>query len=679
MLLPSQKSQNTQSRALLCKRLHKTSLLAIAALFLTVTFPWTAAQAQKTYSVASPDGKTSINLAVSTAPTLSIVHGGATLLEPSVINLQIDSVQDISWKVSKFTKTSVDQWIHPVVPVKFKNIEDHYNEGTIQFAGGVSLVLRAYNDGVAYRWIITHKGPFKVWKEDLHQQYHPKDSAWYALEDRFYSHNERVFRPYEMDSIGSKQLGSLPMVVAEGSAKVLFTEADLYDYAGLWLTGDGNGGVRDTFPDYPKTQKERGDRDRLITSREAYIAVGTDQKALPWRLWEIEDKDGGLLTSTLVYQLSRSTNEDYSWVKPGKVAWDWWNDNNVYNVDFRAGINTQTYKYYVDFAAKSGLSYIILDEGWSPVDNIVKVVPDINMEDLVAYANSKNVGVILWVSWLALDHQLNEALDLYSKWGIKGIKVDFMQRDDQLMVNYYEKVAKATAQRHMLVDFHGAYKPTGLDRLYPNALTREGVFGNENMKWFDPKDPRVTGPEHNVTLAFTRMAVGPMDFTPGAMLNATKDEWRADNSNPMSNTTRTQQLAMYVVYESPLQMLCDNPTRYYKEPECMDFLSTVPVTWDSTVVLQAKVGDYVAVARLAPDGSWYIGAMTDWTPRDLTMNLSFLPQGSWTMDSWADGINADRNAQDFKRVQNQRVTSGQTITVHLAPGGGFAARIRKAN
>jgi alpha-glucosidase len=654
--------------------------LSSRAAWLLILFAAPRAGAQ-TFNVPSPDKRTTVSVTVAgqDAPTISVTHDGKTLVEASPIGIVIDSAGTTDYKVKRFTWSKVDQWLHPLVPVKFSNIRDVYDGGSLEFKNGMTLLLRAYDNGVAYRWVVRRKGDYKVWTETLHLRFHAGDSAWYPLEESFYSHNERVFFPYELDSIGPRQLGSLPVLVNVGGTKVLFTEADLYDYAGLWVRGDGKGALDATFPQYPKVMRETSERDRKVLSREDFIATGHDEKTLPWRLLAIEDNDDGLLTNTLVYQLSRGTTEDYSWVQPGKVSWDWWNDNNVYDVDFRAGINTATYKYYVDFAARYGLSYIILDEGWSPVGDILKVVPDLNMQELLDYARDKHVGVILWVSWLSLDKQLDQALDLYSRWGVKGIKVDFMQRDDQLMVNYYEKVAKATAAKHMLVDFHGAYKPTGLDRRYPNALTREGVFGNENSKWFDPKERRVLDPEHNVTLPFTRMVTGPMDYTPGTMLNTTKNAWAAINSTPMSKGTRCQQLAMYVVYESPLQMLCDNPTHYYKEPACMDFLSTVPVTWDTTVVLHAKVGDYVALARRASNGDWYIGAMTDWTPRDLKLELSFLDDGKWTMDNWQDGINADRNAQDFKRVQGQTVTSSQTVAVHLAPGGGWVARITKSH
>jgi alpha-glucosidase len=648
----------------------KMKIALIALLFSAL-----GANAQQT--VSSPDKRTTVEIK---SGSLVITHNGQPLASCQ-IGITIDSANPFRWDAKpRVIQHTSDQWIHPVVSAKYKNIEDLYNEETLRFKNGLSLLVRVYDNGIAYRWTVDRKGDYKIWDEQLHLQLHKEDSAWYPLEDGFYSHNERIFKPMQLDAIGPKQLASLPALFNINGTKVLLTEADLYDYAGMWIVGDNQGGIDATFPRYPKEMKETSDRDRKVLTREPYIATAQDQKTLPWRVLAIADKDADLLTNTLVYQLSRETTDDFSWVKPGKVSWDWWNDNNVYDVDFRAGINTATYEYYVDFAAHFGLPYIILDEGWSPIDDITKVAPGIDMDALLAYAKQKNVGVILWVSWLSLDKQLDQALDLYQRWGIPGIKVDFMQRDDQLMVNYYEKIAKATAARKMLVDFHGAYKPTGLDRLYPNALTREGVFGNENSKWSDSKDPRVLTPGHNVTLPFTRMVAGPMDYTPGAMQNAAKGAWAAIYSNPMSQGTRCQQLAMYVVYESPLQMLCDNPTHYYKEPECMDFLSTVPVLWDTTIVLAAKVGDYIAVARRAANGDWYIGAMTDWTPRDLKLDLSFLGNGNYTMDLWRDGINADRNGEDFKRLQGIAVGAevDQDLTIHLAPGGGWVARIRKA-
>jgi alpha-glucosidase len=372
----------------------------------------------------------------------------------------------------------------------------------------------------------------------------------------------------------------------------------------------------------------------------------------------------------MIYKLAKPCQlDDTSWIKPGKVAWDWWNWNNIYGVDFRAGINTETYKYYIDFASKYGIEYVILDEGWYKLGNLLDVVPEINVEELVTHGKEKNVGIILWVIWKTLDDQLEEALDQFVKWGVKGIKVDFMQRDDQWMVNYYYKIAREAAKRHLLVDFHGAYKPTGLIRTYPNVLTSEGVRGLENSKW-SKDDP---SPGHNVTIPFIRMLAGPMDYTPGAMLNATKEPFRPVFNRPMSQGTRCHQLAMYVVYESPLQMLCDSPSNYLKEAECMDFFSRVPTVWDDTKVLDAKVGEYVLITRRSGN-EWYVGAMTNWTARELEVDFSFLDAGNYTIEIYQDGINADRNAMDYKKVV-RTVTKNEKLNIHLAPGGGWVGRL----
>ncbi len=362
------------------------------------------------------------------------------------------------------------------------------------------------------------------------------------------------------------------------------------------------------------------------------------------------------------------TLQDTSWIKPGKVAWDWWNAHNVYDVDFKAGINTQTYKYYIDFAAKYGIEYIILDEGWYKLGNLLEVVPEINMEELIAYAKQKNVGIILWVIWKTLDDQLETALNQFAKWGVKGIKVDFMQRSDQLLIDYYHKISREAAKRKMLVDFHGDQKPATMTRTWPNLISTEGVKGLEWSKW-----SAETEPEHNVTLPFTRMFLGPMDYTPGAMLNAPKTSFAPIFNHPMSLGTRCHQLAMYIVYESPLQMLADSPSNYLREPQVMDFLAPVPTQWDETKVLDGRIAEFVVVAR-RNDRDWYIGGMTNWTSRELEIDLSFLPQGNFSMEAFQDGANADRYGSDYKVTKSQ-VNHTTKLKVTLAPGGGWAARI----
>ncbi|MDZ7723815.1 MAG: glycoside hydrolase family 97 catalytic domain-containing protein [candidate division KSB1 bacterium] len=413
------------------------------------------------------------------------------------------------------------------------------------------------------------------------------------------------------------------------------------------------------------------DRNQVIVREADYIAKVKPRQKLPWRVFMLADQDKELLTNDLVFQLSRPLQiENPDWIKPGTVAWDWWNALNIYGVDFESGINTETYKYYIDFASEYGLDYIILDEGWSQsTTNIKESNPDIDIHELVRYGEEKNVGVILWMLWGPLNRDMQEILERYADWGVKGIKVDFMQRSDQDMVLFYERCARIAAENQLLVNYHGAFKPTGLRRAYPNVVNFEGVKGLENCKWTD-----VITPEHDVTLPFIRMAVGPMDYTPGAMDNAHPVNFSARFTRPMSQGTRCHQAAMYVVYEAPLQMLSDSPSNYYREPETTEFISSIPTVWDSTVVLAAKVADYIAVARRHND-VWYVGAMTDGSPRTIILNLSFLSTGTYQADIMQDGTNAAKNAIDYERVKKQ-VTAETRLEIHMAPGGGWAGKFK---
>jgi alpha-glucosidase len=473
-----------------------------------------------------------------------------------------------------------------------------------------------------------------------------------------------------MKEVAPGDLASLPAVVeARDGIKIAIAESDVEDYPGLWLKGRSGNGLVGTFPPFPLKEELSKDRDFKVTEAADYIAVTRGKRTFPWRILGIARKDGDLLTNALVYLLARPSQlPDTSWIRPGKVAWDWWNANNVHGVDFKSGVNTDTYKYYVDFAARHGIEYVILDEGWYPLGNLLQVVPEIDMDGLTAYARQKNVGLILWVVWKTLDDQLLPALDRFEKWGIKGIKVDFMQRDDQPVIGFYHKVCREAAKRKMLVDFHGAVRPATMTRTWPNLISTEGVRGLEQSKWSE-----LANPEHDVTLPFTRMFLGPMDYTPGAMVNAARKNFARIFDQPMSLGTRCHQLAMYVVFESPLQMLADSPSNYLKEPEAMEFLGPVPAVWDETRVLDARIGDYVAVAR-RNGREWYVGAMTDWTARELDIDLSFLPEGSFRLDSWADGVNADRYGSDYRKEKGA-ASRATRLKVRLAEGGGFAARL----
>ena len=626
----------------------------------------------QSYVLNSPDNTISIEISIGPDVTFRVMADNKELITPSTISIQIDKIKPGLLQVKKVTKKSVNQIVNPIVAEKASSITDNFNELSLQFRNNLALVFRAYNLGIAYRWTSALTDSITVINEKSDLGFNDNDISWYPAEKGFFSHNERLYKQYPLSRITKDSLASLPTLVNHTGINILISEADLFDYPGMWLTGSGANKLVAVFPRFPAVENAVNDRDVQVESTNAYLTKTSGIRSFPWRVFMIARKDKDLLNNQLVYLLSRSTNEDFSWVKPGKIAWDWWNALNLDGVNFRSGINTDTYKYYVDFAARYGLEYIILDEGWSPTTDITRSTVTLDMPELTAYAKEKNVGIILWVIWTALDKQMDKALDIYAAWGIKGIKVDFMQRDDQKMVNFYERTAKEAAKRKLLVDFHGAYKPTGMERLYPNVITREGVYGLEQSKWDAAKN---ISPEHNVTLPFIRNAVGPMDYTPGAMINAQRESWEPIFQRPMSLGTRCHQLAMYIIYTSPLQMLSDAPSNYYREPLCMEFLRQVPAVWDETLAIDGKTGEFVAIARKAANGDWYIGAMTDWTARDLQLDLSFLGPGNFSMDIWEDGINADRNANDFTKKTVHK--SGDIKhNLHLAPGGGWVGIIR---
>jgi alpha-glucosidase len=637
--------------------------------------PWLAGPAagQSSYTLRSPDQRIEIRVRTGgSSIQYDVLLKGKPLLQNCSASINIDQTQlGRNLKVKNADQRSVDQLHQPPIRQKSERIREHYNELRLQGEDGLTTVFRAYNEGVAYRLETSlPRTEVKVYGEEAVFNFAADHTVYYPQEESFFSHNERSYTPRKLSSIPASAIASLPAVVDAGGVKVAIAESDIEDYPGLWLRGTGGSGLAATFPPYPLKESLSKDRDYRVTQTADYIAVTRGARTYPWRILAIAENDGDLITNQLVWLLAKPSQiADPSWIRPGKVAWDWYNANNIYGVDFRAGINTQTYKYYIDFASKYGIEYIILDEGWYRLGNVLDVVPEMNIEEIVAYGKQKNVGVILWVVWKTLADQLQPALDQYEKWGIKGIKVDFMQRDDQIVMKFYHDLAREAAKRKMLVDFHGAQRSVLLARTWPNLITNEGVKGLEHTKW-----SRDVEPEHNVTLPFTRMLLGPMDFTPGAMLNATKETFAPIFNRPMALGTRCHQLAMYVVYESPLQMLADSPSNYLREPEAMEFLGPVPTVWDETRVLEAKLGDYVVIAR-RHGRDWYIGAMNDWTPRELEIGLSFLPEGNFQMQAYQDGLNADRMAGDFQLVKRQ-VDRNARLKIRLAPGGGWAARIR---
>jgi alpha-glucosidase len=630
----------------------------------------------KTHELFSPDKKVRVVIQMDERITYAVFVDGKEVVATSPISLTIGGFGKLGEKprLSGVKTRSVNDEIEPVVKEKRAVIADRYNELRLNFKGNFGLIFRAYDDAVAYRFWTRLTGQVKVEAEEASFRFGSDHSVYFPIVDSFLSSFEKNYSYIPLSRITAEKMAFLPVLIdIKDGPKIALAEADLDDYPGMYVTGsaDGSPALFGKFAAYPLKEELKRDRTLAVAERADYIAETAGTREFPWRVLAVARRDGELIENDIVYRLGKpNALKDTSWIKPGKVAWDWWNALNLHGVDFESGINTQTYKHYIDFASKYGIEFVILDEGWSHPADLFKINPAIDMLALLDHARQKNVGLILWCVWVTLDRQLQQALDLFKKWGVKGIKVDFMDRDDQKVVNFYKKVAIEAAKRKLVVDFHGAFKPTGLRREYPNILTREGVLGLEYSKW-----SKSVTPEHDLLIPFIRMLAGPMDFTQGAMRNAVEKNFQPIFSEPMSQGTRCHQLAMFVVYESPLQMLCDSPSAYEREPEIMEFLAKVPTVWDETKALDAKVGDYVVVARRS-GAEWYVGAMTDWTPRELEADLSFLGGGEYQAQIYADGINASKYASDYAKM-NAVVKDGDRLKIKLAPGGGWAARLFK--
>lgn len=644
--------------------------------------------AQKSYQLQSPDRKLQVVVEVGDEVEFSLTHDGTEVLAPSVISmtLQNGEVLGVNPKVSKVTKGSVDKVI-PSPLYKKSEVADVYNEMTIAFRGDYSIAFRLYNDGLAYRFMTRKKGDIIVTDENAtynfssdHKTFAPYvNSTKPTFEEQFSNSFEQPYVNEPITKLNSQRLMILPFLVElENGKKLCITEADLEDYPGMFLNNSTDKpSLKSVHAPYPK-RKEQGGHNRLqmlVKERENYIAKTKGTRSFPWRVFVVSENDGQLADCDMVYRLaSPSRISDVSWIKPGKVAWDWWNDWNIYNVDFRAGINNDTYKYYIDFASEHGIEYVILDEGWAVnlEADLLKVIPEIDLKEIVSYAKSKNVEIILWAGYYAFDRDMENVVKQYADMGVKGFKVDFMDRDDQEIIDFLYRSAETCARYKMMVDFHGICKPTGLQRTYPNVINYEGVNGLEQLKWSPTSYDMVT---YDVTFPFIRMVAGPVDYTQGAMRNATRNNYRPVNSEPMSQGTRCRQLATYVIFESPLNMLCDNPSNYMREQECTEFIADIPTVWEETKVLDGKVSEYVAIAR-KHGGNWYVGALTNWDSREMELDLSFLGDGDYKLELFKDGINADRAACDYKKEVLQ-VPADRKLKIKMAPGGGYAAKIYK--
>ncbi|WP_029905165.1 glycoside hydrolase family 97 protein [Prevotella sp. 10(H)] len=657
----------------------------ITSLFILLLYPVTM-QGQKQYIVKSPDLKIEVKIVVSkTDIKYSVTHAGDLMIDmsPLSLTLQDGTVFAVNPKISKVSTRKVNETIYPVL-YKKKEIQDNYNEATLQFKDGYSLIFRAYDDGIAYRFVSNLDKDFIVKNEQVEFNF-PSDTKAYVpyavgreknkFEDQFYSAFQNTYEHINLSQWDKKRIAFLPLIV-EGvnGKKICITEADLLNYPGLYLHNDNNSTkLKGVLPSYPKkiVPEVRGLKG-VVREREEYIAKCNGKTEFPWRVAIISEKDYELVDNDMIYRLASSpTFTDYSWIKPGKVAWDWWNNWNVYGVDFRAGINTETYKYYIDFASEYNIEYVILDEGWSVPGkaDLMQIIPEIDLPEIISYARNKDVDIILWAGYRAFDNDMENVCRHYADMGVKGFKIDFMDRDDQLMIDFNRRAAEVGAKYKLIIDIHGTSKPTGLNRTYPNVVNFEGVHGLEEMKWDPESTDQVT---YDVTFPFIRMVAGPLDYTQGAMTNANKKNYRSIYDNPMSQGTRCRQLAEYVIFESPLNMLCDSPTNYKREPECTEFIARIPTVWDRTVALNGEIAKYVTIAR-EKDGVWYLGSMTDWTPRKMEIDLSFLGEGNFRVEIFKDGINADRNANDYKK-ETINISSDQKLTIDMSAGGGFVAK-----
>ncbi|MBQ4013233.1 MAG: glycoside hydrolase family 97 protein [Bacteroidales bacterium] len=641
----------------------------------------TAGSAQaKVYKLSSPDGRTSVEVDVQKQITWSVRHGGRQVLAPSAISLTAaGNVIGYDARV----KSARTEKIRGTVAAPFWRqavIEERYNELELTLPDGWSLTFRAYDgEGVAYRFSSTSlKKGDRITAEQAEFNFDRDYTAYVPYnpdtEHPFATSFESKYTVAPLSAFRSDALAFSPLLVClDGGLRVEVTDADIESYPGMFLKkGSRSLSLEGSFAPVPAATRETPRRGQVVVDRYsddlAVIRENASKKAprhFPWRVLAIAESDADLPVNNLVYLLaSPSRVKDISWIKPGKVAWDWWNDWNITGVDFEAGINTRTYKHYIDFAAENGIEYVVLDEGWSAPLDIMKLNPAIDLKELAKYASSKGVDLVLWAVSYVLDKDLEKACKTYSKMGIKGFKVDFMNRDDQEVTEQLYRIAEAAARHQMLVDYHGMYKPAGMNRTWPNVLNFEGVWGLEQMKWTTEDIV-----EYDVTFPYIRMLSGPVDYTPGAMRNALKREFAPNNSNPVSQGTRARQVAEYVVFDAPFEMLCDNPSAYRKEQETTDFITAIPTVWDETRILQGTVGQYIVTARRSGT-RWYIGGLTGWDTRDLSLDLSGLVKGKHSAVLYRDGVNAARNATDYK-IETVEVQSKKPLPVHMAPGGGF--------
>ena len=658
---------------------NKKLCLAILSLLLLIGNASFAAK-EKKYVLSSPDGTLKVEISAGNELAYQVMHGNDTILSHSNIGLVLEN-GTIVGKTPRITgerrrkiKDNIESPFY-----RFKEFVATGNELDLKLKGGFGIIFRAYNEGVAYRFYTTQSSDIIIKEEQAEFNFKEDYTAYLP-----YTTNDKkpmamaYQNVYDITPLSKAQpkLAFLPVTVDCGSVKLTLLESDLEAYPGMFVQSQqGKYGLKGVFAPYPaKTDFYPWRKQEYVTETTDFISRSRGSRSYPWRVLAITEKDTDMPVNNLVYALA-SPNRigDTSWIKTGKVAWDWWNDWNLKGVPFKAGINMDTYKYYIDFASRNGLEFIVLDEGWydPKSGDMLTVIPELDLPELIAYGKSKGVEIVLWTVFNVLDSQLEAACKKYADMGIKGFKVDFLDRDDQTAVEMVYRIAEMTARYKLTLDLHGIYKPTGINRTYPHIINFESVFGMEEVKWTDIKNNM---PLYDVTFPYIRMMVGPVDYTPGAMRNATKADWRAMYYTPASMGTRCHQLAAYIVHDSPFTMLCDAPTNYLNEQECVDFIASLPVEVDSTFIASGELGKYIVTVR-KKDVNWYIGGMTNWDERDVQLDFSFLPEGmSYTAVLFKDGVNANKQAEDYRK-ETIRIDKDSRLTLHLASGGGFAMKL----
>ena len=658
---------------------NKKLYLAILSLLLLIGNASFAAK-EKKYVLSSPDGTLKVEISAGNELAYQVMHGNDTILSHSNIGLVLEN-GTIVGKTPRITgerrrkiKDNIESPFY-----RFKEFVATGNELDLKLKGGFGIIFRAYNEGVAYRFYTTQSSDIIIKEEQAEFNFKEDYTAYlpYTTNDKkpMAMAYQNVYDIIPLSKAQPK-LAFLPVTVDCGSVKLTLLESDLEAYPGMFVQSQqGKYGFKGVFAPYPaKTDFYPWRKQEYVTETTDFISRSRGSRSYPWRVLAITEKDTDMPVNNLVYALA-SPNRigDTSWIKTGKVAWDWWNDWNLKGVPFKAGINMDTYKYYIDFASRNGLEFIVLDEGWydPKSGDMLTVIPELDLTELIAYGKSKGVEIVLWTVFNVLDSQLEAACKKYADMGIKGFKVDFLDRDDQTAVEMVYRIAEMTARYKLTLDLHGIYKPTGINRTYPHIINFESVFGMEEVKWTDIKNNM---PLYDVTFPYIRMMAGPVDYTPGAMRNATKADWRAMYYTPASMGTRCHQLAAYIVHDSPFTMLCDAPTNYLNEQECVDFIASLPVEVDSTFIASGELGKYIVTVR-KKDVNWYIGGMTNWDERDVQLDFSFLPEGmSYTAVLFKDGVNANKQAEDYRK-ETIRIDKDSRLTLHLASGGGFAMKL----